>query len=83
MYRRYPNFLRSFEAANRRFNELCEELEDEEKRGNVFIMAPSKKVEVTRFEGDMEKLGELYWLGRRDMERELDRLRAYLTRVFP
>ena len=80
MYRKYPDFLRSFEGANRRFNLMCEEMEEEEKKGNIFIMAPSEKVEVTRFEGDMEKLGELYWLGHGDMEREFDRLKAYLAR---
>ena len=36
-----------------------------------------RKVEVSRFEGDMEKLGELYWKGYHDAEDKLDALKAY------
>ena len=45
----------------------------------MFVLAPSEPVTVSRFEGDVEKLGELYWLGYNDMVRELPRLRAYLA----
>ena len=44
-------------------------------------MAPSEPVTVKRFDGDMEKLGSLYWLGHHDMERRLDSLKEYLAQA--
>ena len=46
--------------------------------GKIFVIAPSKPVEVTRFEGDMEKLGELYWLGYNDAIQNIVNVKAYL-----
>jgi len=78
MYARYPAFVRSFEGTNARFNREADELEAEERAGRVFIAAPSRPVTVSRFEGDMQKLGDLYWLGFHDMEARVDELKAYL-----
>lgn len=80
LYRNYPNFVRSMEQAEVDFNTVTEELLAAEERGDVFLMAPSEEVKVTRFEGDMEKLGALYWLGFYDMKERVSELRAYLAR---
>ena len=47
--------------------------------GEIFLIAPSKPVEVTRFDGDMDKLGDLYWLGWNDMSARVDELKGYLN----
>ncbi|MBR4769177.1 MAG: patatin family protein [Lachnospiraceae bacterium] len=79
-YKDFPNFIEAMENTNRDFNLMTEELIKEEAKGNIFLVAPSEKVAVTRFESDMEKLGELYWLGRHDMEERIGELRSYLER---
>ena len=78
MYRKYPHFLESMAAANERFNETADLLEQRAGRGEIFLLAPSEPVTVTRFDGDMDKLGNLYWLGYHDAERAVPALRAYL-----
>ena len=78
MYRKYPDFVESIAQSGGKFNRMTEELKQESEAGRVFVMAPSEEVTVSRFEGDMEKLGELYWLGYRDMESRLEDLKAYL-----
>ena len=42
------------------------------------VRSPSRPVDVTRLEPDMEKLGELYWLGYSDAMERLGEVRAYL-----
>ena len=79
LYRNYPNFVESLSHQNKDFNELCEQIYSDETLGKTFVIAPSEKVEVSRFEGDMEKLGNHYWLGYHDMEARLDDLKAYLA----
>lgn len=78
MYRRYPEFVKSLEAANGAFNRTADELERGAAAGELFLIAPSEPVSVRRFDGDMEKLGALYWLGYRDAEARMDALRRYL-----
>lgn len=81
VYRKYPAFVDSLNKANEEFNETVEELERESEAGTLFLIAPSKPVTVSRFEGDMEKLGDLYWLGYHDlMERAYD-LKKFLRKA--
>ena len=59
---------------------MTDEIIKDASEGKIFLVAPSEKVEVTRFEGDMEKLGNLYWLGYRNAEEKLGSLMDYLKR---
>ena len=79
MYRKYPKFVDAINSANKNFNEMTDELLSEHKDGSLYVIAPSKPVEVTRFESDMEKLGDLYWLGYKDAESQVEQIRDYLN----
>ena len=78
IYRQYPKFIERMEEVNEDFNKTVDLLEKQAKTGEIFLMAPSKPVEVSRFDGDMDKLGDLYWLGWNDMAARLDELKSYL-----
>ena len=80
MYRNYPEFLKSFADTGNTFNKRVEELSKKSKENKVFVIEPSEEVTVTRFEGDMEKLGELYWLGFNDTKKRIGPLKDYLAR---
>ena len=77
-YRKYPNFVRALNNTNRKFNQMTEDLLEDEKAGKIFLLAPSKPVTVTRFDPDLEKLADLYFLGYRDMKNRMDELKDYL-----
>ena len=78
MYRRYPELLSSMEKTNGNFNSMVGMLEEKALAGEIFLIAPSRHVTVTRFDGDMDKLGALYLLGFCDMKSRLAELRGYL-----
>ncbi len=80
MYRKYPEFVKAFNQANADFNRMTEELDRLHDEGRIYAMAPSRPVDVTRFEGDMEKLGNLYWLGYSDANTQMERIRSYLAK---
>ena len=80
IYRKYPNLLESMGKANENFNEMVQMLEEKSEHGEIFLIAPSKPVKVKRFDGDMDKLAALYWLGYNDMKERLPQLRAYLEK---
>lgn len=78
IYRKYPAFVKSLNEANENFNQTADELEADAVKGKIFLIAPSEPVSVKRFEGDMDKLGDLYWLGYHDMYERLGELKSYL-----
>ncbi len=78
LYKDYPEFVQAMEQAEVDFNTVTEELLQKEQEGKVFLMAPSEVVTVSRFEGDMDKLGDLYWLGYHDMQDAMPALKKYL-----
>ena len=77
-YKNYPQFARKLHNSNRDYNRQCDELEDLQALDRVFVIAPSKPVKVSRLEGDMEKLGDLYWQGYNDGISVLPELKKYL-----
>ena len=78
LYGSRPELLDSMVRANTLYNETIEEMEADEAEGRTFVLTPSRPVGISRFEGDMEKLGQLYELGRDDMNRRMPELLAYL-----
>ena len=79
VYHKDPAFVESLENANENYNQTADELEADAASGKIFLIAPSKPVTVKRFEGDMDKLGDLYWLGYHDMYGKLGNLKEYLS----
>ena len=77
-YYEYPEIKRALEEEAPRYNLLVERINAMEKSGQLFVIAPSKEVTVSRFETDVEKLGDLYWLGYHDAQAALDALKEYL-----
>lgn len=81
LYKSHPQFSKALEESNKTYFEECEKIDKLSREGRVFVIAPSKKVEVSAVESNMEKLGELYFLGTNDMKRNLPALKNYLERI--
>ena len=77
-YRKYPAFAKALDQGDARYNKECDAVDELEKKGQAFVIAPSQPVTVGRLESDMEKLGELYWLGYEDAMERMSELRRYL-----
>lgn len=78
-YKNYPEFVSKLESMNSDYNKECDEIDRLEKEGRIFVIAPSEHVTVKRVEGNMDKLGDLYWLGYEDAKRQLFSLNKYLN----
>lgn len=78
VYRNFNNFTETLIQSNSIYNQGCDEIETFRKDGRVFVISPSKAVTVGRLEPDMEKLGELYFLGVEDAKRNFEALKKYL-----
>lgn len=78
VYRRHQEFARVLDLGDVRYNEEYDEMDKLAAQGRIFLIEPSEPVTVSRVEGDMEKLGQLYWLGYNDAQRGFHDLLVYL-----
>lgn len=78
IYRKYPAFAQKLANSGENYNRQCDEMAALAKQGAIYMIEPSASARIQRLEGDMEKLGRLYWLGYHDAEGQIDKLNAYL-----
>ncbi|MBR6071321.1 MAG: patatin family protein [Acholeplasmatales bacterium] len=79
LYSNYPDFAIKLARTDVDYDALCDEIEIEEKKGNVFVIYPSEPINVKMLEGDLNKLKSMYVLGYNDALNSLDRLKEYLN----
>jgi len=80
IYSSYNDFAINLAKTDDDYNILCDKLDELEKNGEVFVIAPSIPINIKMLEGDLEKLKYIYELGYKDCESSLDALRDYLRR---
>ena len=73
-----PKVLEDLEKRHIHYNETLEKLGSLEKAGRVHIIRPSQPVKAAMIERDADNLERIYQMGRSDMEKDLEQLRAYL-----
>lgn len=78
VYKKYPQFAKQLIKRNQSYNNECDDIDRLEKEGKVFVIAPSKPVTVSRLESDVEKLGDLYWMGYNDTLSLISDLKKYI-----
>lgn len=78
-YRKYPKIVERMNARTDDYNRLLAELMQEEKAGNVFVIAPRETYGVGRTEGDWSKLQPLYQEGIEVAGEQMDALKRYLN----
>ena len=77
IYRNYPHLVELLNSQSEQYNNAVRELEELEAQGRLRMLCPSGSISVSTLEGDMERLGALYLLGRADAKLMLPQLREY------
>jgi predicted patatin/cPLA2 family phospholipase len=78
VYREFPELVRSLNGVNELYNRQCDEIERLHESGRLYRFVPSEPIAIGKIEGDVDKLGDLYWLGCYDCMEHIDDLRRYL-----
>lgn len=77
-YSSYPNLVDAINSRYARYNETLDKVAEMEAHGEIFVIRPSRTVDIKRVEKDVEKLQEMYDLGVHDCESSIAALRVYL-----
>lgn len=77
-YRDYPAFIDVMKRQHETYNAECDLVDELEKEGRIYVFAPEFPVTVSRLEGDLEKLGNLYFEGLDETLNHKDAILQYL-----
>ena len=75
-----PLFLADMLTQEMRYNTLMDQLDELEESGRVHCIRPNDPITIGRFEGDENKLLDLYNHGHREGREKLEELRTYLEK---
>ncbi|SDB50174.1 patatin family protein [Butyrivibrio sp. INlla16] len=78
-YKKYPEYVEKMKKQHSHYNEQCDLVDKLENEGRVFVLAPQEPVNVGRLEGDLEKLGDLYFEGYDETNALIGKLKEYLA----
>lgn len=77
-YHRYPNLVEAINNRYKNYNDTVEKIIDMENKKEIFVIRPSKQINIKRIERDENKLQEIYDLGVEDCKSCLEDLNKYL-----
>ncbi len=73
-YGKYPNLREAINNRYQVYNQQLDMITDLEAAGKIFVLRPSRFVNIQRIERDLEKIQEMYDLGREDALKKMDAL---------
>lgn len=77
-YNRYPNLVKTIENRYLKYNKQLDKVSEFEMQNKVFVIKPSRKVDIKRIEKNIDIIQEMYDLGVEDMNEKLYSLSKYL-----
>ena len=77
-YKKYPNLKKAIHYRSTNYNNTIEEILKLEKEKKVFVIRPSKKINIKRIEHNRKKIQEQYDLGVEDYKNIHNKLKEYL-----
>ena len=65
-YKNYPGYVKACEDRHKMYNEELRYVREQELKGNILVIRPSRVINVSRTEKNLEKMKRMYKLGRFD-----------------
>lgn len=76
--RKYPELVRAYAERPNMYNDELRYIDAAEKAGRAFVIAPPEKLPIGHVEHDMDKLLEVYRIGRNAAREKLPELRSFM-----
>ena len=78
-YGKHPAFANTLYNRHKAYNNCLQELETLQKTGNIFIIRPSRPINIGRIEKDPAKLQQVYDIGIHDGTAAIKKLQQFMT----
>ena len=80
VFKKYPKLIEKMLNRHNEYNECIDYIKELEKDGKIFVMRPSKKLDIALIERNPDKLEDIYQIGINDMKKKIKNLKSYLRR---
>ena len=77
-YSKYPNLVNTINNRYKKYNKTVEKIIDMENKKEIFVIRPSKYMNIKRIEKNSNKLQKMYELGVYDCKNKIEDLKNYL-----
>lgn len=77
-YRRYPEFIKTFENRPKMYNSQLKYISKSEQEGRTLVIAPPKRLPIGHVSHDYDRLLEIYRIGRNTINNMLDDIMNFL-----
>ena len=77
-FKRYPNLINTMLNRHKNYNDTIEKIIDLENKQEIFVIRPSKKIDIDLMEKNPEKLQEVYNLGVKDCKERIKELKKFI-----
>ena len=78
-YRKYPVFAERLKMRYDNYNKKIERLKKKEENGDIFVIRPTKPIEIKKIERNPEKLQKVYELGVSDAKAAVSAVKEFLS----
>jgi len=78
MYGKYPKFILAMKNRYKVYNDTLDKIKFLEDMNKIFVVRPSKLINIKKVEKDEEKLKSMYDLGYNDLKSRIPELKEYL-----
>ncbi len=79
VYRKYPRFVEAIYKRHNMYNDELDYVAQREKAGQALVLRPSQFIKVAKMEQDLNRVKEMYELGRHDAMTQLDKIKKFLA----
>ena len=79
-YHKYPKLIETINNRYKKYNEEVEKVIQLEKEKKIFVIRPSRTVDIKRIERNIDKIQEMYDLGKSDINEKMESLLNYLEK---
>lgn len=79
VYKEYPKLAETINTRHERYNATIDYIDELEKKKEILVIRPSRKVKMSRIEKNINKLQEMYDLGVEDTNKILNDLKQFIS----
>ena len=80
VYKKYPKFIQTIIHRPQMYNAQVDKVIELEKAKKILVIRPSRKINISRMEHNLDTIKQMYHLGRTDAQKALPKIKAFLKK---
>ncbi len=79
IYRKYPKFIQALQNRHIMYNQEVKDIENQAQKEEIILIRPSKFINISKMESNLDIVKEMYELGRNDALNMLNQVKQFLS----